>query len=1820
MRKTKGIIIALVIMLIMIASKVDACVLSYQEYTEEKIRHAYVVGEYILDAYNNTPNLEDFATAARSIKADEEVYVYDMVYLESVDMFYYLNMFEDNSLVMGSENFPFVDVTYYYKSHVSENDYKLYTCVNEEMEVKYLTLTSVGESTYKTSATRGIQLTSNAGISEVRYCFTSESECVPNQKKEIPNQDVVNIELEYPDSSSSTHVCVETRDNSNKTSGIVCDTTYMYVDSKQIEIVDKTSENTVKEGTPQAVSELFDITYPVSGGKVYYYYYDAANKKNLLTSISDLPSGNNTIEVIGRSGNGLVNSVQKDIRVEKYKVKYEGIEEEDQKAYGEYADLGKEAEKNGYEFIGWNRDKFAKYAEEKIIVTEDMTLYPIFKREIKVSFEVKNEYASVEYREISCEIMNEETECEVRVPKIDGKIGYTALGFSKDKESHEAEIGESIKVSEDTTVYGITKKNTAQTATIYYYDNEIKSKILKCYLYNGENECEVNLSEIEAGSYKGKELKGYTKSKEEIEKVENGKITSGVFYYAYYEDIYKASLYDEIGERELEEKVTYIISEDEIKTLKEDIELPEIRAKEGYEVEGWNEVGNIGSAEYHEGDIIQINENTEYEAIYKKKIKVSYESADTLNVPNPSEGYMYYGSKSKSIKEAEIVLDTGIGMEKKDAISGAKYTFSTWVKENTRYYAGEKIKVIEDVTVKADWILNGCIVNFDYSYNGGTSADVASIALYGAGSTIDLSDIKAIKPGWLFIGWSENPNSHEGGLTKYTLTSEEISEVTLYAMYEKEINIKYEVQDKGVFSIVNSNTSAYLYNNETETKVTMPSIVKNTGYEGYEVVGWNTSKEATDALVVSGGEINVSKDTTFYTITRNTKPIKMTYVYSKNGSVAKKEVECMRYNGSSSCQTEANIEDEYEGKKITGWSSRSDKVEETSEIINGEAKVYAIYKDIVSVTYYSYKEMGSTVTKTYEINYLTNETGVVNQGNKVELENPGGLDGYEAIGWRKDTLALEAEYESYSEYNITETCVFYGIYKRNIELTYGANGGSTTPEKQIKTVIYNTALKLEEVEATFKLDKGTTRTGYTLEGWSETLNGETVYKEEITIKNNTKVYAVWKAANFNVIYDYGTNGGSNATRSQSVTYLTNIPLPEDGEKEGYVFVGWNTNKDAKEGLTEIEMPSKDITIYAIYKQEVKATWILVDNAAGSVKEESTTCNKYNKEEVCTIETGSINLNSGYQAIGWSTTNGSITSSVGIDVFTEIGRDTTYYSITKKEQELKGTFHYINNGVVNTETTSCGLYNGATSCQLESPITPVPYNGVSFASWSSSGTSNVSTTLEISGNKDFYGYYVQVFSVTKIEGASATTTTNTYLYEYIAGTNIVTKEPTVNIGTPESISGYETLGWREDDTKGVATLASNKEMTLTKSLTLNGVYKRTITLSYETNGGSAITSENATQYYNSSSGASEHSFTVGTTNKEGYTLQNYGLGSTSGTKYTAGSTITITESSKLYANWKVNNYTATITGSNVTISSSSVSVPYGGTATFTVTPTSGYYLNSITCTNGYTVSGYTTGTSATGTQTVTIKNPSTTQATTCTVGIVSLCPYTAGQTWTYNYTGGVQSFTVPCNGTYKLEVWGGQGANDVDSNTNKNKGGYATGSKTLTKEQNIYICVGGAGGSPGWTTNTVRAYNGGGRAGNNTGNGGGGATHMATTNRGVLSNYNSYRSEVLIVAGGGGGAGDSSWGGPGGGTSGLNGAGASGATGTSGYAFGQGQDAWNDQAQGGGGGWYGGYATSSMSGAGGGSGYIGGVSGGSMSNGIQSGNGYARITLVTIDYS
>ena len=214
------------------------------------------------------------------------------------------------------------------------------------------------------------------------------------------------------------------------------------------------------------------------------------------------------------------------------------------------------------------------------------------------------------------------------------------------------------------------------------------------------------------------------------------------------------------------------------------------------------------------------------------------------------------------------------------------------------------------------------------------------------------------------------------------------------------------------------------------------------------------------------------------------------------------------------------------------------------------------------------------------------------------------------------------------------------------------------------------------------------------------------------------------------------------------------------------------------------------------------------------------------------------------------------------------------------------------------------------------------------------------------------------------------------------------------------------------------------------------------------------------------------------------------------------------------------------------------------------------------------------------------------------------------------------------------MWGAQGC--ANSSGKGGKGGYSSGN--YNGNGSLYVCVGGQ----------TTGYNGGGLQTSH-GQNGGGATHFATTNRGVLSSYKNYQSEILLVAGGGGAANDLGVGGAGGGTSGGAGSqitysdnvvitGGTGGTQSSGGtfsgsaysndsrvivngSFGQGgySTARSDFGGCGGGGWYGGGGTPISGCGGGGSGHINTnkITNSSTTSGVREGNGYALITWMPV---
>ena len=215
---------------------------------------------------------------------------------------------------------------------------------------------------------------------------------------------------------------------------------------------------------------------------------------------------------------------------------------------------------------------------------------------------------------------------------------------------------------------------------------------------------------------------------------------------------------------------------------------------------------------------------------------------------------------------------------------------------------------------------------------------------------------------------------------------------------------------------------------------------------------------------------------------------------------------------------------------------------------------------------------------------------------------------------------------------------------------------------------------------------------------------------------------------------------------------------------------------------------------------------------------------------------------------------------------------------------------------------------------------------------------------------------------------------------------------------------------------------------------------------------------------------------------------------------------------------------------------------------------------------------------------------------------------------YDCTQNVETFTALEDGTYNLECWGAQGANFDNGQVKLSggKGGYVRGMYTMNNGKSIFICVGGY----------LNGYNN--KIPNNVGNpgpAGGGATSITTTNRGVLSEFNNFRAEVLLVAGGGG-AQDAGEGSPiagvGGGLEGGDGQGVARGTGArqngpgaNGYrntsnlphnysaGFGYGGVAsiystWEDFGAQGGSGYYGGGGSQQAGPAGGGNSYYGGV--------------------------
>ena len=121
--------------------------------------------------------------------------------------------------------------------------------------------------------------------------------------------------------------------------------------------------------------------------------------------------------------------------------------------------------------------------------------------------------------------------------------------------------------------------------------------------------------------------------------------------------------------------------------------------------------------------------------------------------------------------------------------------------------------------------------------------------------------------------------------------------------------------------------------------------------------------------------------------------------------------------------------------------------------------------------------------------------------------------------------------------------------------------------------LYNDALTLR--------GKLFTRAGYTQIGWATVDGGEKIYGlDDVYTQNEAlTLYPVWNTNKYTITFD--TAGGSEiAPITQD--YGTQITAPADPTREGYTFIGWDTE-------IPTTMPAENITLKARWKDTEKPT-------------------------------------------------------------------------------------------------------------------------------------------------------------------------------------------------------------------------------------------------------------------------------------------------------------------------------------------------------------------------------------------------------------------------------------------------------------------------------------------------------------------------------------------------------------------------------------------------------------------------------------------------------
>lgn len=350
---------------------------------------------------------------------------------------------------------------------------------------------------------------------------------------------------------------------------------------------------------------------------------------------------------------------------------------------------------------------------------------------------------------------------------------------------------------------------------------------------------------------------------------------------------------------------------------------------------------------------------------------------------------------------------------------------------------------------------------------------------------------------------------------------------------------------------------------------------------------------------------------------------------------------------------------------------------------------------------------------------------------------------------------------------------------------------------------------------------------------------------------------------YNVTYDYSSNGGSSSSKKTDVvSYGNSVDLTPSAVKDGYIFVGWNTDKNAKVALSNYKMPSKDITLYAIYKKEAITYNVATKRNVSSVTGDDKVVKciipeVYNNDVQPTSCKVNLPENSyvfnEWDFNGWVVADDETTdkeSGTSSGEVIEVSKDVNIVATWKKTDSA--TFYYYNISM-SSISSSCVKYNGASTCEFSVPSVVSSSKGPignSYVGLSSSLSSMSTVTKYTSDINTYYAVYRTNVRIYRPISVSDVGVLNVYRNSFFTSTSSISNVLSDSSTGTKFLTGVSGL---YGTFKGFATSANTTKVSYSSMMELLNsdvflvfaISSQNIKINYDLNGGTGSVSSQTT---------------------------------------------------------------------------------------------------------------------------------------------------------------------------------------------------------------------------------------------------------------------------------------------------------------------------------------------------------------------------------------